>query len=156
MNARYIILALIPWFELRMSSGNPEDALKYWVDHGVVSGSGDALKREHGLWYWNMIFNYKATILYNFYLSHTIGCQPYKITSTNNPEEETPRCEKTCSNPSYIVPYEKDKHYGKEVYSIRNNEAMIRQEIYENGPVIATFRVYEDFFDYENGKNVVF
>lgn len=31
------------------------------------------------------------------------------------------------------------------------NEASIRQEIFSNGPVVAAFNVYEDFYSYRSG-----
>ncbi|KIH54085.1 papain family cysteine protease [Ancylostoma duodenale] len=37
------------------------------------------------------------------------------------------------------------------VYNLPNNERSIRQEIYKNGPVVAVFKVYDDFNHYKEG-----
>ncbi|EYC43488.1 hypothetical protein Y032_0492g2423 [Ancylostoma ceylanicum] len=39
----------------------------------------------------------------------------------------------------------------KEAYSLSDDEKLIRQWIYEHGPVVATFTVYKDFKNYKEG-----
>ena len=46
--------------------------------------------------------------------------------------------------------YSSDLIKGASAYSV-SGEANIRQELYENGPVEASFTVYEDFLTYRSG-----
>jgi len=116
------------------NGGFPGAAWSYWKTKGLVSGG------QYG--------------------THQ-GCQPYEIepcehhvNGTRMPCEEggkTPKCHKTCENPEYTVPYNRDKTFGKSVYSIKNNVAQIQQELMTNGPAEAAFTVYEDFPNYKSG-----
>ncbi|EPB68437.1 papain family cysteine protease [Ancylostoma ceylanicum] len=65
----------------------------------------------------------------------------------------TPRCRKMCQR-KYSKSYQEDKHFAKHVFFLPNNETSIRQEIFETGPVIATFDVYQDFSYYRGGVYV--
>ncbi|RZC42037.1 Peptidase C1 domain containing protein, partial [Asbolus verrucosus] len=47
-----------------------------------------------------------------------------------------------------------DKRFGKNVYKISNNVKEIQGEIMTNGPVLAGFRIYEDFYLYKSGVYV--
>ena len=51
-----------------------------------------------------------------------------------------------CSPYSFLrdVSYEQEKHLGAD-YTAYNTECCIREAIYNDGPVIATFTVYPDF-----------
>jgi cathepsin B len=62
----------------------------------------------------------------------------------------TPKCEKSCVS-GYETEYKKDLHYAKEIYSISKNVSEIQTEILTNGPVEASFDVYEDFLTYKSG-----
>merc|ERR1712062_758144 len=62
-----------------------------------------------------------------------------------------PKCHRRCDNPSYNVPYEKDKTYGQKSYSIKRNVKQIQMELMTNGPTEAAFTVYEDFPNYKSG-----
>lgn len=107
--------------------GFPGRAWEYWVREGIVSGGP--------------------------YGSHQ-GCQPYLIAPCTDkpcPKPHTPVCQRQCQQ-DYSVAYEDDKHYGKTVYSIANDERLIRQEIYQNGPVEGAFDVYHDFYSYKSGR----
>src|SRR5690606_1647596 len=74
-----------------------------------------------------------------------IGCNPYPTLPRNYPFT----CEQKCRNSSYPIPYQKDKHFGKEVRLLSNETGNIvkeiQWEIYQNGPVAATHDVYESF-----------
>ncbi|CAE7400406.1 CTSB [Symbiodinium sp. KB8] len=61
----------------------------------------------------------------------------------------TPACTSQCDT-GYSVPYAKDKHMAKSVYSL-NSVADIQQDIYQYGAVTAAFSVYEDFLSYKSG-----
>lgn len=88
------------------------------------------------------------------------GCQPYLIATCDHHEpgphkncsgmERTPSCRKECES-GYSVSYDKDKHYGKNSYSISNDVEKIQTEIMTNGPVESTFNVYADFPTYRSG-----
>jgi cathepsin B len=88
------------------------------------------------------------------------GCEPYTIPScdhhvngTRKPcgdELPTPRCSHKCMD-GYPTPYDKDKHHGSTVYSVRSNQEQIQTEIMKNGPVEGAFSVYEDFLAYKTG-----
>lgn len=60
---------------------------------------------------------------------------------------DTPSCTKTCENGNS---YSAELTKGASAYSV-SGEANIRQELYENGSVEASFTVYEDFLTYKSG-----
>ncbi|XP_038207280.1 gut-specific cysteine proteinase-like [Zerene cesonia] len=47
--------------------------------------------------------------------------------------------------------YLADKHFGQYVYIMPEDEPEIRRDIFLNGPLLAIFKVYEDFKDYSSG-----
>jgi len=116
------------------NGGFPGSAWSFWVRHGIVTGGP---------------------------YSSNIGCQPYQIepcehhvNGTRMPCSgggQTPKCQKTCTNAAYKVPFNDDRHFGKNSYSIKRNEDQIKAELYKNGPVEAAFTVYEDFVSYKSG-----
>ncbi|KAG4074808.1 hypothetical protein HA402_006447 [Bradysia odoriphaga] len=116
------------------NGGFPGMAWRYWVHNGIVSGG-------------------------NFGSSQ--GCRPYEIAPCehhvngtrppcNGEEGNTPKCVHTCQD-SYTKSYKEDKNYGKSSYSVKRNEADIRREIFQNGPVEGAFTVYEDLINYKEG-----
>jgi cathepsin B len=116
------------------NGGFPGAAWSFWKTAGLVSGG--------------------------VYGSHE-GCQPYAIkpcehhvNGTRGPCEEdgkTPKCHRTCENTDYKVPYEQDKTYGRDTYSIDSDEKQIQMELMTNGPAEAAFTVYADFVNYKKG-----
>jgi len=88
------------------------------------------------------------------------GCEPYTlpecdhhVNGTRKPcqgEEPTPHCRHECI-PGYPTPFEQDKHHGDSVYSVRSQQEQIQTEVYKNGPVEASFSVFEDFLPYKSG-----
>lgn len=48
--------------------------------------------------------------------------------------------------------YKKDLIFAKSAYIVSSNEKLMRAEILKNGPVVAGFNVYSDFFFYKSGK----
>jgi len=90
------------------------------------------------------------------------GCQPYSIAPCEHhmeggqypacsaETEPTPKCQKQCQA-GYAVSYDKDKHFGTKAYSVSRDQASIQKEIFTNGPVEASYTVYEDFLSYKSG-----
>jgi len=116
------------------NGGFPGSAWEYFKINGLVSGG------QYG--------------------SHS-GCRPYSIkpcehhsNGTRQPcsssIEPTPSCVQHCES-GYDITYTKDKHYGASAYNVEMNEAAIRKEISERGPVEAAFSVYADFLSYKSG-----
>jgi len=72
------------------------------------------------------------------------------------PSYPTPACTKTCDKEAttYTTPYASDKRHFKTEYSIPNDVTKIQTEIMTNGPVEASFSVYEDFETYLTGVYV--
>ncbi|TNN21125.1 Cathepsin B-like cysteine proteinase [Schistosoma japonicum] len=117
------------------NGGIPGMAWDYWKDEGIVTGGSNE--------------------------THT-GCQPYPFpecihhsTSINHSSCEvkyysTPECYQTCQ-PDYAIQYENDKYYGKSSYYVTSDEVSIMKEILLNGPVEATFYVFDDFLNYKTG-----
>jgi len=114
--------------------GYPGAAWQYWVRSGVVTGGQ--------------------------YTTHD-GCMPYPLapcehhTNGSLPacaaeEAPTPKCEKKCQA-SYSTEYSKDKHFGSKAYSVSRDVQAIQKEIMTNGPVEASYTVYEDFLSYKSG-----
>jgi len=114
------------------NGGYPIMAWYYWTTTGIVSGDGNG----NNAW-----------------------CQPYFIPSCGlncpSTEEVAPACSKTCA-PGYTgtVPYQNDFFFGTSAYQVANNVTAIQTEILTNGPVEATFSVYEDFYQYTSGVYV--
>nr|ABL85236.1 cysteine proteinase 2 [Necator americanus] len=61
----------------------------------------------------------------------------------------TPTCEKACQS-DYTVPYNDDRIFGSKTI-VLTGEEKIKREIFNNGPLVATYTVYEDFAYYKNG-----
>ena len=108
--------------------GFPAMAFTYWKNEGIPTG---------GLY------------------GDTTTCKPYFLPPCDNymtqceDYVDTPTCEETCQE-GYPKTLEEDKTYGISSYSIKGVDNIMK-EIYENGPVEATFLIYEDFGDYDSG-----
>ena len=102
--------------------GFPNAAWFYFVNHGLVSGNDFG---QDGM------------------------CQPYTITNRPEPNQTftTPQCKRTCENGKN---YLEDKVYAKNAY-ILTGEAQFKAEISTNGPIVASFTTYEDYYVYKSG-----
>jgi len=90
------------------------------------------------------------------------GCKPYTLPpcehhtdgvreDCSNWDFDTPACSSQCVN-SYAGPsYNQDKVQNKDAYKVPRTINAIKQELYENGPVEASFTVYDDFMSYTGG-----
>lgn len=121
--------------------GSVDDAWKYWQEHGIVSGgnynSGQDCK------------SYSIPSCVHHAPGKKINATKDIMSCFDN-YVDTPKCSKIC-NGSYGVAYEKDKLYGKKVYSIDSGEDHMMAELFLNGPVEASMIVYLDFFNYKSG-----
>jgi cathepsin B len=102
--------------------GWPSKSFDYWMSSGIVSG-GDYQSQQ--------------------------GCQPYAKSAFD--DYITPKCATTCLNTGYKTSYQQDKHFGTQHYRIAQNVQQIQTEIINNGPVSASYTVYEDFYNYDSG-----
>lgn len=115
------------------SGGFGSSAWEYWERSGLVTG---------GLY------------------GSRVGCRPYSIApcehhvnGTRPPckaVQETPKCQERCID-GYSLSYPKDKHFGKQTYSLSADQKQIMTEVYKNGPVEASFTAYADFLLYKSG-----
>lgn len=91
------------------------------------------------------------------------GCQPYPFPSCDSYGNgtkpkcpsggyDTPKCIKACDDSK--MNFEEELIYGRYPYRIYRNEEQIMTEIFTNGPVVAGFEVYNDFFHYKSGKKI--
>jgi len=114
--------------------GFPDSAWAYYIETGVVTGG-----------------------LYN----SESGCQPYSLEGCDHhvkgklkpcPKEiaDTPECEESCRE-GYNVTFKNDKHFGSSQYGFSNDNDAVMADLMENGPMTATFTVYEDFLTYKTG-----
>jgi cathepsin B len=108
--------------------GYPIQAWKYWQKTGLVTGGPYGSNQ---------------------------GCQPYEIPPCGSDgcggtDTKTPSCSLTCES-SYRTPFMNDKHYGASAYTVGNGVTGMQQELFTNGPVVAAFNVYEDFYSYTSG-----
>lgn len=107
------------------NGGYPSAAWDYWEKYGIVTGDlyGD------NKW-----------------------CRPYTLAPHHHGEGYvvTPPCHYQCIT-EYSTPYNQDKHYAKNVYSIGESVEEIQTELMKYGPVEVTFSVYEDFMTYKSG-----
>jgi cathepsin B len=78
------------------------------------------------------------------------GCKPYPVQPGAKSQPTTTPCAASCRT-GFNTAYSADKKKGGsyQVYSMENEAVM--QEIYDNGPVVATFIVYEDLYHYKSG-----
>ncbi|CAG9766995.1 unnamed protein product [Ceutorhynchus assimilis] len=105
----------------------------YWEETGIVTGG-----------------------LYN----SSQGCKDYSLQPCEHHVDEgkrpqcdslemtTPACVKTCYDSS--LDYKKSLTFGKNVAQFENEKQM-QIEIMKNGPIEASFEVYEDFLSYKSG-----
>lgn len=89
------------------------------------------------------------------------GCQPYLMQQCNHhikgslPEcsslekQKTPKCKLHCYNFKHDKTFKQDRIRAEKYYSVLPCAA--QNEIYQNGPIIATFTVFEDFYTYKSG-----
>ncbi|VDN04561.1 unnamed protein product [Thelazia callipaeda] len=115
--------------------GQPMEAWRYWVSHGIVTGSNYTL---HG------------------------GCRPYPFPPCEHHSNKThyepckhdlyptPKCNRKCDK-SYGKSYSADKYFGKRAYAVESDVESIQKEIMTMGPVEAAFEVHSDFLSYESG-----
>lgn len=61
-----------------------------------------------------------------------------------------PECIEKCQD-GYINEYKKDRHRISSAYQLSSDVEEIKTDIYTNGPVEATFMVFEDFVVYKSG-----
>lgn len=67
-------------------------------------------------------------------------------------EYPTPDCPRACDSQSnYTVAFENDHHKFATSYSVAANVTALQMEIMTNGPVTASYMVYEDFPSYQSG-----
>lgn len=94
------------------------------------------------------------------YRSHD-GCQTYLTKPcSNDPSEhlprcsedppKTPACRRRCYNSKHKIKFWKDKHHGLSAYFLTNVTAM-QIDMMKNGPIVAGFTVFTDFFKYKSG-----
>ncbi|XP_074038867.1 cathepsin B isoform X2 [Leptinotarsa decemlineata] len=115
--------------------GFPWEALHWWHTEGIVSGGP-----------------------YN----STVGCKAYSMppcdhlsigTKPECPDEpyDTPECQKQC-DPQSSLSYNSDKSFGQEPYGVNADGNLTRAQldILINGPIVASFQLYEDFFSYKS------
>jgi len=86
----------------------------------------------------------------------TDDCIPYNQTIPTCPPSQqpclnfvpTPPCPSKCSNGDN---WDTDLHYASTSYAISSKISDIQSEMMKNGPIQATFSVYEDFLQYKSG-----
>mmetsp|Transcript_4354 Transcript_4354/g.6661 ORF Transcript_4354/g.6661 Transcript_4354/m.6661 type:complete len:140 (+) Transcript_4354:1-420(+) len=97
-------------------------------------------------------------------MTESDGCWPYDFppcahytNSTLYPKcpktkYDFPTCQESCPNKKYDTPMEKDRHFVEEesLSALRSIDA-IKKEIMTNGPVSASYLVYDDFLTYKSG-----
>jgi len=115
--------------------GWPDEAFYQWTYNGIVTGD-----------------NYTVNSL----------CKPYPIapckldpqTGKNKCPAEPKnnfKCESKCQTGYTSEIYKNDHYYGKDVkYFSNQNDAAI-DELLKNGPIVAAFNVYRDFYSYKTG-----
>jgi len=78
------------------------------------------------------------------------GCKPYPV-APNTAAPSTTGCTKTCQSAYTVAAYAKDQKKGGSSRIMYNNNTQVMNEILARGPVVATFDVYEDFYQYSTG-----
>jgi len=116
--------------------GWPDETFYTWTYDGVVTGSGYSVDQ---------------------------GCSPYpfpecehhidKKTYPPCPKDlyKTPKCQKSCQASYTLHSYPDDKTFGQSPVYFSGDVEGVQNEIQNNGPVVFTFDVYEDFVSYTSG-----
>ncbi|XP_075984745.1 gut-specific cysteine proteinase-like [Anticarsia gemmatalis] len=74
----------------------------------------------------------------------TRNCKPYNVR-----ELKKNQCKEQCERNT--IKYSEDKHYGLKVIEVPNDLDQIKAELFHQGPVQASFVLYQDFRDYREG-----
>lgn len=106
----------------------------YWKKRGIVTGG---------------LYNDTATCKpYAFEpCAHHVHSKKYK--DCPHTEYNTPSCKRKC-NAKYGKEYNDDRIFGKSVYSVQEEHAMMK-ELVQNGPFEVAISVYSDFPTYKSG-----
>jgi cathepsin B len=104
--------------------GYPDEAWRWYHDHGVVSGT-----------------NYTLAGL----------CKPYPFAPHTRKDCVTPQCKPQCQD-GYSKKYAYDKKFAQSYTNwMHASQEHIMTEIFDDGPVEADFYVYDDFMHYKSG-----
>jgi cathepsin B len=114
------------------SGGEIENVYDFYKKKGIVTG-GDYDSSE-GCW----PYPFEPTEPKLFHTNRNRHRLP------NDEDPPTPECVNECPNKGYKIKFEDDKHKGQEYHTFKTVED-IQKEILENGPVAASFTVYDDF-----------
>lgn len=119
----------------------PQDVLSCCFSCGFGCGGG----YPNAAWFY---FIHQGLVSGNDYGQPGL-CKPYTITNRPEPNQTftTPQCKRTCENGKN---YLEDKVYAKNAY-ILTGEAQFKAEISTNGPIVASFTTYEDYYVYKSG-----
>lgn len=110
--------------------------MKYYAKTGIVSGD------LYGTTNWCQSYSFAPC-------SHHVDTDLYPPCTGELP---TPKCQKSCdADSTYGKTFKQDTHKGSKAYAVAANEKSIQTEIMTNGPVEASFTVYEDFVNYKSG-----
>jgi cathepsin B len=125
--------------------GFTEDACNYFVTTGLVTGDDNPSTGTGS-----------SCLPYSLKMCDHHEGGPYPLCpSICSPGEcTTPKCPadvgKGCSEAKYGTAWAKDKHFAKKAYTVQG-VAAIQTDIMTNGPVSASFTVYDDFLTYKSG-----
>jgi len=122
------------------NGGYPSAAWAWAVSTGVVTGG------NYGDFTWCSEYELPNCD------HHTTG---QYIPCTSLPSYPTPACHSACdTNSTYKVSYTSDKRKASKSYGVSSSVSAIQTEVMTNGPVTASFSVYEDFESYTSGVYV--
>lgn len=77
-------------------------------------------------------------------------CKPYFLAGNATKLPSSPTCRNTCANSDYDINYGQDKMKISDFVYGRGEDDMKRQ-IYENGSIAVSMKVYQDFYAYDSG-----
>lgn len=103
--------------------GDPELALDYWMNVGLVSGDGRYGSRS--------------------------GCRPY-LYAPDRERLARPECRQRCRR-GFAATFAADRRFGRDARRVPQDEKSIRKEIFTNGPVVASFLTNDALDCYRSG-----
>jgi cathepsin B len=115
--------------------GEADLAFASWKNVGFVTGN------EWGSTKWCRPYDWASCAHYVTVIG-LLDCEDI-------PVYKTPDCRTSCIA-GYTTAYDKDKIKAKS-YATFQGASNMMNEIYHNGPIVATFTVYEDFLTYKSG-----
>ena len=150
------LLPYYKWCLYRCKGGYLGASWSYWVHSGIVTGgqynSSEGCK-PYSIAKCDHHVTGESRDSPHLLILHLVTLPSQgQYPSCSSTLENTPACSMSCRS-GHGVEYARDKHFGSTFYWISGHQNIMK-ELYYNGPVEASFLVYEDFLYYKSGMHL--